>query len=107
MTCGRLLSRLKLTLGVVGLIIGAQPALAQAYNPYYNYYCPPGYALRVGYGCMPLSYFYGPPTYVYPGFGFNYFYGFNISRSFHHHTGRSVHRGTARHPSHGAHPDRH
>jgi len=39
------------------------------------YECPPGYAYDPTYGCVPLSYFYGPPAYVYPGFGFGFFYG--------------------------------
>jgi len=35
--------------------------------------CPDGYAYLEGYGCEPLSYFYGPPYYAYPNYGF--FYG--------------------------------
>jgi len=104
---GRLLGQLKLTLGIAGLVIAAlcisEPASAQVY-----YQCPPGYAYRAGYGCLPLSYFYGPPTYVYPGLGFNFFYGFGIGRGFHGHghpVGRGVHPGgRGGHPGGGAHP---
>lgn len=40
------------------------------------YQCPPGYYYDPSYGCLPLSYFYGPPySYVYPDFGFDFFYG--------------------------------
>jgi hypothetical protein len=103
---GRLLLTLKLALGIAGFVIVAfcmtEPATAQVYY----YQCPPGYAFRVGYGCYPLSYFYGPPTYVYPGFGFNFFYGFNIGRGFRHHNhpvGRSVHPGGRAHGTHPGH----
>jgi hypothetical protein len=107
MTRRNFLSKPKLALGVISLVIVvAQPAFAQYYD--YNYYCPPGYALRVGYGCMPLSYFYGPPTYAYPGFGFRFFYGPSFRyHSFHHGhpLGHRVHPGSrAGHPGHGAHP---
>jgi hypothetical protein len=27
------------------------------------------------YGCLPLTYFYGPPYYAYPSLGFRFFYG--------------------------------
>lgn len=98
---------LKIALGIVGLVLAgsfaAEPATAQVYY----YQCPPGYAYRVGYGCYPLSYFYGPPTYVYPGFGFNFFYGLGVNRGFHGH-GHPARRGV--HPGarpHGAHPGRH
>jgi len=37
--------------------------------------CPPGYAYLAGYGCEPLQYFYGPPYYTYPDYGFGLFYG--------------------------------
>lgn len=40
-----------------------------------GYVCPPGYYFDPYYGCLPLNYFYGPPYYVYPDFGFGFFYG--------------------------------
>ena len=92
---GRLLPKLKLALGVVGLVIAAscisEPAAAQVYY----YQCPPGYAYQAGYGCLPLSYFYGPPAYVYPNFSFPFFYGLSISRGFRGHgrDGHFVRRG--------------
>jgi hypothetical protein len=100
---GRLLPKLRLALGIVGLVVAAscipEPAAAQIYY----YQCPPGYAYRAGYGCLPLSYFYGPPTYVYPNYGFGFFYGPRIGRGFHprHPGGRGGHApGRGGHPGH-------
>ena len=39
------------------------------------YVCAPGYYFDPYYGCLPLNYFYGPPYYVYPDYGFGFFYG--------------------------------
>jgi hypothetical protein len=107
---GRLLPKLKLALGIVGLVTAAscmpEPTAAQVYNYPYYYQCPPGYAYRLDYGCYPLSYFYGPPTYIYPNPGFNFFYGFGIGRGFHGHghpVGRGVHPGGRAHGSHPRH----
>ncbi len=61
------------TLGVMLAVAGATqstPAHAQ-YAPV----CPPGYYYYPAYGCVPPGYFYGPPYYVYPDFGFGFFYG--------------------------------
>lgn len=46
------------------------PAHAQ-----YGYQCPPAYYFYPGYGCVVPGYFYGPPYYAYPDFGFDFFYG--------------------------------
>jgi hypothetical protein len=42
--------------------------------------CPIGYYYDPNYGCLPLSYFYGPPAYPYPNLGFGFFYGGNWNR---------------------------
>jgi hypothetical protein len=42
--------------------------------------CPVGYYYDPNYGCLPLSYFYGPPAYGYPDLGFGFFYGGNWNR---------------------------
>jgi hypothetical protein len=44
---------------------------------------PDGYYYDPAYGCEPLSYFYGPPTYVYPDYGFGFFYGGGWGRGGH------------------------
>jgi hypothetical protein len=67
------LSRTCLFVVILALAAGgavSRSARAQGYP-----YCPPGYYFDPTYGCVPLSYFYGPPTYVYPGFSFGFFYG--------------------------------
>lgn len=58
----------------IGLAVAVGAASQGAYGQAY-YACPPGYYWSPGYGCLPLSYFYGPPYYVYPDFGFGFFYG--------------------------------
>ena len=54
------------------VVAGAMSGRAQA-QVYYQ--CPAGYYFDPSYGCLPLSYFYGPPYYPYPDFGFDFFYG--------------------------------
>ena len=58
-----------LALAAAGLAVG-QRASAQ-----YTYQCPAGYYYLAGYGCAPLSYYYGTPDYAYPDSGFDFFYG--------------------------------
>jgi len=73
MTRATLVSGTVLLLAALGLAVGvlaSRPADAQVV-----YQCPPGYAYDPTYGCLPLSYFYGPPAYPYPGVGFGFFYG--------------------------------
>lgn len=55
--------------GIAAFILPA-PARAQ-----YGYQCPPGYYYDPNYGCVPSGYYYGPPYYVYPDYGFDFFYG--------------------------------
>ena len=59
----------------LGLAIAAS-AISQGASaqPYY-YQCPYGYYYVAGYGCAPLSYYYGPPYYAYPNYSFGFFYG--------------------------------
>ena len=72
MTRATISSRAMLLLGAVGMafatLVGLKPAHAQ-------YVCPDGYYYLEGYGCVPLSYYYGEPTYIYPYSGFGFFYG--------------------------------
>lgn len=57
-------------------LFGAGDALFErAQAQPYPYQCPVGYYWNPTYGCLPLSYLYGPPTYVYPDIGFGFFYG--------------------------------
>jgi hypothetical protein len=72
--------------------------------------CPAGYYFDPNYGCLPLSYFYGPPTVTYPYPGFGFFYGGNWSRGappgYYRgggHPGGGVHAGGAVHMG-GGHP---
>lgn len=55
--------------GLAGFVMSA-PARAQ-----YGYPCPPGYYYDLNYGCVLPGYFYGPPYYAYPDYGFDFFYG--------------------------------
>jgi hypothetical protein len=61
----KILPRSALLIGGIALIIvflaTSGRVIAQGY-----YQCPDGYYYDPGYGCVPLSYFYGPPTYVFP-----------------------------------------
>lgn len=70
----KILPSAALFIGGIGLVIAvsviSECASAQTY-----YQCPDGYYYDPVYGCEPLSYFYGPPTYVYPDTGFGFFYG--------------------------------
>jgi hypothetical protein len=68
---------------LAGIAIGA--ALASAMMParlsaQIPYQCPIGYYYYPNYGCLPLSYFYGPPAYPYANLGFGFFYGGNWNR---------------------------
>ena len=60
-------------LGIAAALAGfavAVPARAQ-----YVYQCPPGYYYYPNYGCVLPGYYYAPPYYAYPDFGFDFFYG--------------------------------
>ena len=67
------------------------------------YQCPDGYYYDPNYGCLPLSYFYGPPTYILPFAGFGFFYGGNWGRGggYPHGGGGFAHGGG--HPGGGGH----
>ncbi len=73
MNRAKILSWGLLVAAALGLAVGAamiRPADAQVYPA-----CPYGYYFDPTYGCLPLNYFYGPPSYVYPGYSFGFFYG--------------------------------
>lgn len=59
----------------IGLAIAAMAISEHASAQPYYYQCPYGYYYLQGYGCAPLSYYYGPPYYAYPNFSFGFFYG--------------------------------
>ncbi len=59
----------------IGLVIAASAISERASAQPYYYQCPYGYYYLAGYGCAPLSYYYGPPYYAYPNFSFGFFYG--------------------------------
>lgn len=59
----------------VGLVIAVSAMSERASAQPYYYQCPYGYYYLAGYGCAPLSYYYGPPYYAYPNFSFGFFYG--------------------------------
>ena len=82
---------LLISLPLAAGVLSTRPADAQVGYPYN---CPPGYFFDPSYGCIPLSYFYGPPTYVYPGFGFGFFYGGHWD---HWHGGHAAPHGGAPH----------
>ncbi len=91
----KILPRPALFIGCVGLVI-AVLVTSEHVSAQYYYQCPDGYYYDPVYGCEPLSYFYGPPTYVYPDIGFGFFYGGGW--------GRGVAHGGG-HPGGGGHPD--
>jgi hypothetical protein len=66
----RALPKALLLLGALGVACAtAAPPSAQAQD----YVCPDGYYYVEGYGCAPLSYYYGPD--IVPDLGFGFFYG--------------------------------
>lgn len=74
----RTLASTLLILSGIGLAAGGLVlcAPARAQNVYqYGYTCPPGDYYYPNYGCVPPGYYYPPPYYVYPDFGFDFFYG--------------------------------
>src|SRR3974377_1394254 len=77
----KILPRAALFIGGIGLIIAVSVIFECASAPTY-YQCPDGYSYDPVYGCEPLPYFYGPPTYVYPDTGFGFFYGGGWGRGF-------------------------
>ena len=75
------LSRTMLIFGSIGLFMAAS-AISERASAQVYYQCPYGYAYLEGYGCEPLSYFYGPPVYAYPNYGFGFFYGGGWGRGY-------------------------
>jgi hypothetical protein len=59
-------------LGAIGVAVAALAGLKPGHA---QYVCPDGYYFVEGYGCAPLPYFYGEPTFIYPYSGFGFFYG--------------------------------
>jgi hypothetical protein len=76
-------------------VVVAVLATGQRTSAQYPYQCPVGYYYLAGYGCAPLDYYYGPPDYIYPGFGF--FYGGSWGR------GRGSYGGGGFHGGGGGH----
>ncbi|MFI4948247.1 MAG: hypothetical protein ACHQC9_05560 [Alphaproteobacteria bacterium] len=70
----KILPRTVLLLGSFALLVAAS-AISQRASAQYAYQCPAGYYYVAGYGCAPLSYYYGSPGYIYPDTGFGFFYG--------------------------------
>jgi hypothetical protein len=60
---------LGLCIALAGVVVPA-PVRGQ-----YPYQCPPGYYYDPYYGCVLQGYVYAPPYYVYPDYGFTFFYG--------------------------------
>jgi hypothetical protein len=89
----KILPSAALFIGGIGLVIAvsviSESASAQTY-----FQCPDGYYYDPAYGCEPLSYFYGPPTYAYPDTGFGFLYGGGWGRGFRY----------GGHPAGGGHP---
>ncbi len=92
----------------VGLVIAASAISERASAQPYYYQCPYGYYYLQGYGCAPLSYYYGPPYYAYPDFSFGFFYGGRGGRwggwPGHGYYGGRGYSGGHGHPSGGGHP---
>jgi hypothetical protein len=88
MRLGKILARAAIGIGLAVAAPSAQLS-AQIYQ------CPDGYYYDPNYGCLPLSYYYGPPTYILPFAGFGFFYGGNWG-----HRGGFAHGG---HPVGGGH----
>ena len=59
-----------------GLLFGISLAVPVVAPAQAQYVCPDGYYYDPTYGCVPNDYLTGPPYYyVYPDFGFGFFYG--------------------------------
>jgi hypothetical protein len=84
----------------IGLVIAASTISERASAQPYYYQCPYGYYYLGGYGCAPLSYYYGPPYYAYPNFSFGFFYGGRGWGGWPHygHGGRGYYRGGGHRP---------
>ena len=94
MTRAKILQRALLFLTAIGLAVGGDAISESAYGQPYPYYqCPAGYYWDPYYGCLPLSYFYGPPYYAYPDLGFGFFYG--IGPRYPYGRGAEIGRGVA------------
>lgn len=79
------LSRALILIAAIGLAVGADAISESASaQPYPSYQCPVGYYWDPYYGCLPVGYYYGPPYYVYPNFGFDFFYGYGPSYGYGH-----------------------
>lgn len=68
MTQARIFPRGFAALAAIGLVVAAASGCTQGQG-YAE--CSAGYYWYSPYGCVPLGYFYGPPYYAYPDFGFN------------------------------------
>lgn len=75
MTWTKCLAGAALTLALLCSAAGDDAITGSVRAQAYYYQCPAGYYWDPSYGCLPLRYFYGPPTYVYPDIGFGLFYG--------------------------------
>lgn len=83
-----------LFLAAIGLGVSGAAIPESAYGQPYPYYqCPVGYYWDPSYGCLPVSYLYGPPYYAYPDLGFGFFYG--IGPRYRYGRGVGVGRGAA------------
>jgi hypothetical protein len=92
MTCGKMLTRSILFFCAAGVAIAAaMKAGPAASQPYYS--CPAGYSYTPGYGCLPVGYVSGPPNYVYPSPGFNFFYGGGWGPGYHYGSHYGYHYG--------------
>ena len=65
-----------LAMAALGVVLAFAKPFTQISAQIY-YQCPDGYYYDPTYGCLPISYYYGPPAYIYPGLGFGFFYGGN------------------------------
>lgn len=72
MTRARIFPRGFAALAAIWLVVAAASGCTQDQG-YAE--CSAGYYWYSPYGCVPLGYFYGPPYYAYPDFGFGFFYG--------------------------------
>ena len=99
----KILPRSALFIGGIALIVFSAVSERVSAQAYY-YQCPDGYYYDPVYGCEPLSYFYGPPTYVYPDSGFGFFYGGGWGRGFGRGGGHpgGAHFGGGGHPGGGS-----
>lgn len=94
----KILPRTTLFLGAIALVAAT---LATGQRASAQYVCPAGYYYLAGYGCVPLDYSYGPPDYIYPDYGFGFFYGGGWGRGYR--GGGGYHGGGGFHGGGGGH----